>query len=177
MIVSDERAASMRRHPAGKGRTMTDNEAENVIPLFREDRPVPVEDAPSPTKRQMLAALLASAGDFGITVKHLELVTGWEHGSASGALSNAHRDGRVARLSDDYKQDGLTVYVDPRFVGDRQTVPYRLNQQGLVDLMAAALRRQYRGCNHKRINPTCKQCEIEDLLDRYDRLKKGGSNS
>ena len=63
--------------------------------------------------------LLTSRGGRGITWKELADLTGWHHGTCSGALSNLHKVGRIARLSE--KRLRCKVYVLPDYVGERET--------------------------------------------------------
>ena len=59
----------------------------------------------------------------GMTWKELADITGWHHGTASGALSVLHKAGRIARLTE--KRNKCRVYVLPEYVNGRDT-----DQQG-----------------------------------------------
>ena len=65
------------------------------------------------------------AGSHGITVMDVKNATGEHHGNASSALSNLHKDKRLARLSE--RRDRCKVYVLPDYVFGRET-----EQQGRV---------------------------------------------
>lgn len=65
------------------------------------------------------------AGIDGLTWQELSEQTGWHHGTASGALSVLHRDGRIARLSD--RRHKCQIYVLPEFILGRQTSDYTPN--------------------------------------------------
>ena len=62
--------------------------------------------------------LVAAAGEDGVTVAEVrQTITDHHHGSLSGALSNMHRAGTIARLLD--KRGRCHIYVLPEYVGDR----------------------------------------------------------
>lgn len=66
----------------------------------------------------------AAAGPYGITVKELTLAFfGAHHGQVSGALSNAHKSGRLVRLAMT-KRQGASVYTTPQWQQGRKTVPH-----------------------------------------------------
>jgi hypothetical protein len=75
------------------------------------------------TRRQRLVLyLLRQANTQGLTWRELSASTGQHHGQASGALSNLHKMGRIARL---VKRRGRChVYVLPEYVNDRPTEPH-----------------------------------------------------
>lgn len=60
---------------------------------------------------------LANREARGITWKELAELTGWHHGTCSGALSNLHSVDRIARLAETRLK--CKVYVLPRYVNDR----------------------------------------------------------
>lgn len=66
--------------------------------------------------------LLERKGFNGMTVAELRTITGWHHGQASAALSNAHKAGRIERLAE--KRRRCHVYVHPDHVGLRETQPH-----------------------------------------------------
>ena len=61
----------------------------------------------------------ANAGEEGIVVVEVREQIENHHGYASGALSNLHKSGQLARLSD--KRKGCKIYVLPKFVNGRET--------------------------------------------------------
>ena len=61
----------------------------------------------------------------GLTWKELSDLTGWHHGTASGALSVLHKVGRIARLTE--RRNKCAVYVAPSFVHGRETQAHRPN--------------------------------------------------
>lgn len=68
-------------------------------------------------------ALLASSGFIGTTVAEARdaLIGDAHHGTVSGALSNLHKVGRIARLAE--KRGGCKIYVLPGLVCGRATEP------------------------------------------------------
>lgn len=62
---------------------------------------------------------LTFRGERGVTWKELSEITGWHHGTSSGALSNLHKAGRIARLKE--IRNRCKVYVTLADVGDRET--------------------------------------------------------
>lgn len=75
------------------------------------------------TRRQRLVLyLLRQANMKGLTWRELSASTGQHHGQASGALSNLHKMGRVARLVE--RRGRCHVYVLPEYVADRPTEPH-----------------------------------------------------
>lgn len=82
------------------------------------------------TQKRMLH-LVDGQGRVGLTVAEARrLVPGEHHGSISGALSNLHQKGLVARLKQ--RREGCQVYVTPDMVYTRETVPHgRVKVSGL----------------------------------------------
>ena len=79
------------------------------------------------TERQRLVLEYVGAGEHdGATVKELRTDFGWHHGQASGALSNLHKAGYLARLTE--RRERCAVYVLPEFVQDRETAPHGNNK-------------------------------------------------
>lgn len=62
---------------------------------------------------------IVNAGASGLTVKELRDITGWHHGSVSACLTNLHKAGAIARLSE--VRDRCKVYVAPEYVEGRET--------------------------------------------------------
>lgn len=72
-------------------------------------------------QRSVLMAL-GFSGPRGVTVKELREATGWHHGQASGALTNLHKKGYLARLAD--ARAGSKIYVLPEHTEGREAEPY-----------------------------------------------------
>ncbi len=81
-------------------------------------------DQSGETSYRQSAALFAlyQAGGEGLTWKELGDAMGWHHGTASGALSVLHKDGRIARLKE--SRNRCKVYVHGEFVAGRETEPH-----------------------------------------------------
>lgn len=73
--------------------------------------------------------LVTAEGAFGMTDGEVQNATGTGHGSTSSALSSLHRAGYLARLKE--KRGKFTVYVHPKFIKKRETLPPMTNK-GLV---------------------------------------------
>lgn len=78
-------------------------------------------DGTAAARQAQAAALVTAAGYVGATWKELADRTNWHHGQVSGALSNLHKAGRIARLTD--TRGRCSVYVAPEFVDGRDTKP------------------------------------------------------
>lgn len=76
-------------------------------------------------RQQHVLDLLASNAADGLTWRDLSDLTGWHHGTASGALSVLHKAGAIARL--DCRRDKCAIYVLPEYVHGRVTEAYRPN--------------------------------------------------
>lgn len=139
---------------------------DNVIPLKREPA---VPEPRTVTTQEAVMIMLADRRGTGATWKEVGTRYGLHHGAASGALSRLHANGSISRLSE--HRDGCAVYVLPEWVEERRVEARRMPRQGLLDDMARMLTRVYRGCAHDPDlpHPTCKQCDIRFLLDRYQR--------
>ena len=74
------------------------------------------------TQNQVLGHIFLER-ERGMTWKELADITGWHHGTVSGALSVLHKTERIARLTD--KRGRCRVYVCPEYVNGRET-----DQQG-----------------------------------------------
>lgn len=145
---------------------------DNVIPLRRAgDPPLPdVRMNPLVPKTLSAQIVLGLHGKAGMTWKELAAHFGWHHGSASGVLSSLHKQSKVVRLRE--RRDGAAVYVMPQHVDGRPTRPRARPTNDLTDDLAVMLRRLYRPCKHDPMltsHPTCRACEIRELLARYDR--------
>lgn len=82
------------------------------------------------TQKRMLH-LVDGQGRVGLTVAEARrLVPDEHHGSISGALSNLHQKGLVARLKE--RREGCQVYVTPDMVFTRETVPHGRTKPALT---------------------------------------------
>jgi len=105
-------------------------------------------------RQRHVVDLLASRAAAGMTWRDLSIVTGWHHGTASGALSVLHKAGVICRL--DERRDRCAIYVHPDHVHGRTTQEHRPNSsarllsemleqietdlsRGLVDLAIARI--------------------------------------
>lgn len=70
-------------------------------------------------RRHKTMELLREAGERGLTWWELDNITDWGHGKVSGALSNLHKEGSVARLAE--TRGRSKVYVLWHLAGDRDT--------------------------------------------------------
>lgn len=70
-------------------------------------------------------SLLQFSTRGGLTWRELSSITGWHHGTASGALSVLHKAGIIARLSE--RREKCAVYVALDYVDGRETQPYKPN--------------------------------------------------
>lgn len=64
-------------------------------------------------------ALLERMGYTGLTWKELADLTGWHHGTASGALSVLHKERVIARLRS--RRGRCRIYVLPSYTAGRDT--------------------------------------------------------
>lgn len=88
---------------------------------WKEKRQLKVEQEKYAGQKPHAAArqLLKDRRTEGVTVKDLRNVLQIHHGKASSILSNDHKAGKVARLTE--KRDGCKVYVLPQYVDGRKT--------------------------------------------------------
>lgn len=73
--------------------------------------------------------LLALGASRGQTWKELALTAGWHHGQASAALSNLHKAGRIARLTE--RRDRCKVYVLLGNVAGREVEQFAPNKRAM----------------------------------------------
>lgn len=79
-----------------------------------------------------VVAYAAICGDKGLTVAELrDVATDHHHGTLSGVLSNAHRDGALAMLAD--KRNRCHIYVHPSFVNGREVKPHGRNNRPQIN--------------------------------------------
>lgn len=84
-----------------------------------KERAEEADSSGTTSKRQReVLAVVDVHGAYGVTVKDLRESLPLHHGQASGALSNLHKDGRIARLAE--TRDRCKVYVLPEHVGGRE---------------------------------------------------------
>lgn len=76
-------------------------------------------------------------GARGVTARELGEHMNTHHGSASGALSNLHRKGKLVRLQE--RRDRQSVYVLPEYVRRREQVQPRINQSSLTEAERAMI--------------------------------------
>lgn len=88
------------------------------------------ERATGALRRRQTAALamLADEKEHGATWREVAAAIGAHHGSASGVLSNLHKAGRIARLSE--KRKRCKVYVLPDYVAGRAHEAYGRKKGG-----------------------------------------------
>jgi len=101
-----------------EGHSGSDTSRDRALTDAREGRDV--------KRRAKALALLREAGDYGLTWWEMDDLTGWGHGKVSGALSNLHKEGRIARLVE--TRGRSKVYILPDLVGDRPTEVRRSNK-------------------------------------------------
>lgn len=79
-------------------------------------------DGTTGARQAHVMKLAAERGGDGLTVQEVRAVTGWHHGQASSALSTLHKDGHLARLSE--QRNRCEVYVLLAHVEGRETRPH-----------------------------------------------------
>lgn len=109
------------------------------------------------TKVQAATLLLEHREQLGVTWKELAAVEGWGHGSTSRVLSDLHRTGHAARLTE--KRDRCAVYVLPVYVGDRETEPFGQPKQPAEALALAAIQAEAALVRQS--------AAVEAIIDRY----------
>ncbi len=62
---------------------------------------------------------LVYMGATGGTWKEIAEISGWHHGTVSGALSVLHKGGKIARLTE--RRNRCRVYVHPAYINERDT--------------------------------------------------------
>lgn len=86
-------------------------------------------DGTTEARQRAVLAYLAEQGWYGATVNELVDNTPWHHGQASGALSNLHKAGLIARLAGrEHRRQRCAPYVTLANVGGRETAPYVPNK-------------------------------------------------
>ena len=84
-------------------------------------------------RQHLILAVLSARGQTGATWREvLDAISDADpsvhHGSVSGALSNLHRDGRVALLNETRPSQRSKVYVLPEHVAGRTAIEPRSNR-------------------------------------------------
>lgn len=75
--------------------------------------------------QKQVYAYVSTCGEEGLTDLELQEITGKGHGSTSSALSTLHKNGYIERLRE--KRLKSSVYVLPRYVGEREILPPMTN--------------------------------------------------
>ena len=121
-------------------------------------------------QRQVLAAVRRH-GEHGRTWREVAVDLNLHHGQASGALSNLHKTGRLARLVETRQR--CHIYVVPEAVDGRPTGSAgRTSGSALLAEMAALLIRWQRDCGHRPYPVEgCLSCDTYDALSRYERTQ------
>lgn len=93
---------SVREQARGTGVSVGQAHADRARLRVVPDQPEPVEQPvpeppPAISKRDRAVQLVAEQAERGLTALELAEVTGWTGGSASGTMSDVHRQGRVTR--------------------------------------------------------------------------------
>jgi DNA-binding MarR family transcriptional regulator len=135
-----------------------------------------VEDASGVTGRRQQAVLLLleSHAEQGATWFEVADALGIHHGAASAALSNLHKVGRIARLTE--RRDRSKVYVTLGHVNERAVEEHgRTATSSLVAEFAELVKSQVPlGCRVHRAadpHPDCWSCRASNLLAIYERRR------
>lgn len=84
-------------------------------------------DGTTRDRQATVIGLLNLAGFDGMTWREISEATGWHHGTASGALSVLHKEGRIRRLTT--ARNRCKVYVLREFTGGRNVEPHGRKQR------------------------------------------------
>lgn len=134
------------------------------------------EDSDGTTTRRQKEVIdwLGTTRTFGMTWREFSAITGMHHGQASGALSNLHKAGKIARLTE--RRNRCFVYVLPEYVESRETQEHGHrgrsksvltdSEQAQVDGARRSLESQIRGTG----SVTLVSWRAEQLLDIIERL-------
>ena len=80
-------------------------------------------DGTTGANQRIVLEQLALSGENGLTWTELaEIVGGWHHGTASGALSVLHKAEKICRLTE--SRSRCRIYVLPEYVAGRDTEPH-----------------------------------------------------
>jgi hypothetical protein len=80
-------------------------------------------DGATGNRQQIAMWFLIDAKSHGLTWRELGDAQGWHAGQSSGALSNLHKSGLVARLKE--RRNRCSVYVLAEYVNDRELSPFK----------------------------------------------------
>lgn len=137
----------MTELPYGPADDRTSGFAAGVATSEERARRADQEGTTSLRQKQVLLCLDVECRERGVTWKELADRFGWHHGQASGILSNLHKAGRIARLTE--RRHRCYVYVLPEDVLGRDTQPQGRPRQpedefavALIQAEAAILRVQ-----------------------------------
>ena len=103
-------------------------------------------DGTATARQRVLIDSLAEAGAEGLTWRELGTATGLHHGQVTGGLSNLHKAGLIARLTE--KRGRCSVYVTPEHVAGRATTA-----QGRRDAETSPVGFPYRQGTHLVLGP------------------------
>ena len=157
----------------------TSGYAEGVATSEEHVRDMDADGRTAKQQRQSLLAL-TSAGSEGRTWRELDRLTGWGHGSTSRVLSDLHKAGKIARLTE--RRYRCFVYVLPEHVEGRETQEQGRPRQPQDGLALAALQAEHKlarirealdpcqftlpgmDCPGLAVN-ICQTCRIRRILD------------
>ena len=126
---------------------------------------------------------LTNAETTGLTWAEIDRWKHWGHGSISGVLSNLHKAGKIARLTE--RRDGCFVYVLPEHVNGRETQEQGRPRQPQEALALAAIQAEHKINRVREVLPDCEftlpgmdcpglavgiclPCRIRRILDGHD---------
>src|SRR4249919_386520 len=109
----------------------------NVIQLGQKGQPVVVQEGMN--LRAEAIRRLQAAGLNGLTWKEFDALAGvGNHGRSTGALSNLHKEQKIARLTE--RRDWCAVYVSLGYVHGRATEKQGSRNATITSELAEALR-------------------------------------
>lgn len=83
-------------------------------------------DGTTRDRQTHIIRMLSIAKHDGLTWAEVADLTGWHHGTASGALSVLHKENRIMRLT--HRRNKCKIYVLPEYVAARQTEKHGRNK-------------------------------------------------
>lgn len=84
------------------------------------------KDGTTAKRQGEVLSLVAEAKTYGATVKEIRYMGDLHHGQASSVLSNLHKVGKLALLTE--RRQRCHVYVLPEHVNGRETVEHKANK-------------------------------------------------
>jgi hypothetical protein len=125
-------------------------------------------------RRQSRAiSLLAYSRQRGLTWKELDDLTGWNHhGKTTGTLSNLHKVGLIARLTQ--TRDRCKVYVLPDYVFGREVEPHGSKSaepsllEQAIEMIRETVGDKCRIHSGRAPDPECWSCRATRLVRIYD---------